>query len=55
LFSVWEEKMPSLKWEVLVGGAEGCNEVVLECADCTFGTVGTVTVGGDELQLDFFG
>jgi hypothetical protein len=41
-----------MEGEVLVGGAEAGDEVVFECADCTFGGVSSVDVGRDELEVD---
>jgi hypothetical protein len=41
-----------MKREVVVGGAEACNEMVFECANCAFGGIAMVNVWWCYLVID---
>ena len=41
---MWQEFVPEMKGERSVGGAEAGDEVVLECADGTFGCIASMAV-----------
>lgn len=42
---LWNELVPKVDWEILISAAESGDEVVLECADGSFGRVTTVHAG----------
>ena len=35
-------------------GAESCNEVIFECADCSFSCIATMDAWGHNLAINFF-
>ena len=41
-----QEQIPKMEWEVGVGGAKTCDEVVFESSNGTFGSIAPVVVGG---------
>jgi hypothetical protein len=52
---VFEQATPEVEWELGVTAAEASNEVVLECADGTFGGEHAVEPGGDKLPCNATG
>ena len=49
-----KESIPKMKRKITIGAAETGDEVIFECADGTFSSIGTMDARGHELKIDVF-